>query len=533
MGSVWHWIPAFAGMTGFHLPFATVPFAAMTNHNKHEVRADRRLLLRIAGATLSGVLLAWSQPPGGCSLIAWLALLPLLLALATCSRVEAVWLGLLTGMVAAWAMVGYWLLFAFHQVPLALWTSALLTQVTLCGSGIFGAGLFAWLCADWPKRRLATLWIPASWVAVELARASVVGGSPWCLLGHSQFSHPLLIQVADLTGVYGVSFVVASVSAAAAVALLCRQQRLGQLALTCAALTLTIAYGWWSLRTAAPLATSPATPPDSHFKVQAVHPAWPPGLGEVPERRLADLLRLTSEVAADRSALLVWPENSLRFPMQEGTSPLGEELTRFVQDRRQYLLAGLHRYERGEEGTRYYNSAALLAPEGSIVAVADKRILVPVAEARWRLLPSVEQPFDQGKPWEVIRAGRWRLGILLCFEAIFAEPARQLVAQGATLLVNPSNDELLTDGAAQFAAMSVFRAVENHVPLVHVSTTGISHIVDDYGRIVDAEAHAPRVLTASIGHTRTAALYTSIGDVFAGVCAAAVLLRLLWRRSIR
>lgn len=465
---------------------------------------------------LSGLLLAWSQPPGGFSLLAWASLLPLLLALASSSRAEAVGLGLLTGMVAAWAMVGYWLWFAFHQVPLGLWTSALLTQVTLCGSGVFGAGLFAWLCAGWNRLRLPVLWIPTCWVAVEFARASVVGGSPWCLLGHSQFSHPSIIQIADLTGVYGVSFVVALVSAAVAAAFFCREQRLTQFGLAFAALALTIGYGWWSLRA--------AISPDSHFQVQAVHPAWPPGLGEVPEQRLADLMRLSSQVAADRNALLVWPENALRFPLQEGNSALRETLTAFLQDRRQYLLAGLHRYEASAEGRRYYNSAALLAPEGSIVAVADKHILVPVAEARWRLLPSVEQPFHQGKPWEMIHAGRWRLGILMCFEAIFATPARQLVAQGATLLVNPSNDELLADGSAQFAAMSVFRAVENHVPLVHVSTTGISHIVDDYGHIVDSEAQIPRVLTASVGRTRAAAWYTSTGDVFAWSCVAAVLL---------
>ncbi|MBI3785023.1 MAG: apolipoprotein N-acyltransferase [Deltaproteobacteria bacterium] len=473
-------------------------------------------------AALSGLLLTLSYPPLGWGPVAWVALFPLLLALDGKTRLQRCLLGFVTGMWASWSVVGHWLFFAFHRVPLDLPAAAVLTQLTISVSGIGGFVLFAWLCGAWKSASLSVLWLSAGWVAIEYLRANVVGGSPWCLLGHSQYSLPLVIQVAALAGVYGVSFIVCMANLALASWWLAAAQRRLHLAIASALIVLSFAYGLARLRQA----ETDADP----MVIQAVYPAWKPELGEAPEQRLADLMRTSAEVPPDPSALLIWPENALRFDLGDGE--LSDAFTSFVQTRRQFVIAGLHRYERRQGTTQYFNSAVLMAAEGSVIGVADKRMLVPVAESRWRLLPSVQQPFSVGKPWVPLTAGKKKIGVLMCFESIFPEPARSLVRQGATLLVNPTNDEILGDGAIQLAAMAVFRSVENGVPLVHAATVGVTQIVDRHGRIVASESSHPRVVTAAVSRGQAGTWYTIIGDAFAWACCA-VLLLIAARSTVR
>jgi len=471
-------------------------------------------------AALSGLLLTLAQPPVGWAPLAWIALWPLLLAIDGKPWGQRLLLGGVAGMVWSWSLVGYWLLPAFHEVPLPLVTAALLTQLTIAISGVLGVVAFAYLCGDWRRTRLSVVSVPAIWVAIEYARANVTGGSPWCLLGHSQYAYPAVIQIADVTGVYGVSFLLCSATMWLASWSLASSTRRSNLIVASLLMLLSLGYGAVRLR-------QRDAAPDT-VAIQAVHPAWPRGLGEAAEQRLADLIRLSEQAAPDPSALLVWPENALRFHLQE-ESALRDQLTAFIQGRRQYTVAGVHRYDRDQGTTRYFNSVVLIAAEGSVVGVADKRLLVPVAESRWSLLPSVEQPFTAGKPWVPLSLGQRQIGVLVCFESIFPEPARMLVRQGASVLVNPTNDEILGDGATQLAAMAVFRSVENHVPLVHVGTAGVTQIVDARGRIVATENRDPRALTATVSADHEGTWYTQMGDVFALVCCAWLFLSVTYR----
>lgn len=477
----------------------------------------RALLL----AAATGLLLAISQPPAALGITAWVALVPLLVAIDGQGWQRRVLLGLIAGMLASWSLVGCWLLFAFHEVPLGWVASALLTQATVAVSGVIGLVLFAVLSGGWTSRRFPVMAVPACWVGIEYLRAHVIAGSPWCLLGHSQYAYPPMVQGADVAGVYGVSFIVGVANMSIVAHRLAPPSRLPNASIGIALLLFNLAYGAFRLQQ--------AESDEAPISIHAIHPAWSRSLGEAAEQRLGDLMRISSQIPADPAALLVWPENALRFHLQED-GPLRDTFTSFVQARRQYVIAGLHRYERAHGATRYYNSAVLVAPEGSVVGIADKRILVPVAEAPWRFLPAVDPPFTAGESWTALFAGKRAIGVLMCFESIFPEPARELVRQGATLLVNPTNDEILGGaGAAQLAAMSVFRSIENRVPLVHVASSGVTYIVDARGRIVAAEDKGPRAVVATVSAGERSTWYAQIGDAFAAACCALTVVLLLGR----
>jgi apolipoprotein N-acyltransferase len=174
----------------------------------------------------------------------------------------------------------------------------------------------------------------------------------------------------------------------------------------------------------------------------------------------------------------------------------------------------------GGSGWIYHNSAYLFDRHGQTIGRHDKSLLVPLAEEAVGALPSVERAFRRGDDTRPLRAGERLLGLLVCFEAIYPQVARQLVRQGATVLVNVTNDQLIAAGATQQAAMAVFRAVENRVPLVRVSNLGPSLTVDPFGRVAMLPTSEPGSVVSTLKLASGSTLYNQVGDVFALACLA-------------
>jgi apolipoprotein N-acyltransferase len=356
----------------------------------------------------------------------------------------------------------------------------------------------------------------ATWVGLEIARAHLLGGYPWGLLGHTQWQRLELIQLADVTGVYGLSFVIVAVNVAAADALeAARRRRSRELPVSCViAFSLvagTFLYGAWRLTN--------AVPPTATVRVQIVHTAWTEQGPESAERLFRHLIELTSAVPPQNAELVVWPENSIRFYVQVAPQAT-ESIGRLLSPRNQYLLAGGPHYGRDGSGWIYHNSAHLFDAQGQIVGRHDKSLLVPLAEEAIGALPSVERAFRRGSDTHPLHAGRSSLGVLVCFEAIYPQLARRLVLQGANVLVNVTNDHLIGAGAAQQAAMAVFRAVENRVPLIRVSNLGPSLTVDPFGRVATLPASQPGSVVSTLTLASGATPYNQVGDLFAFACAA-------------
>ena len=420
-----------------------------------------------------------AQPPLSWSAAAWCALAPLLLALRGAGLRRRLGLGALCGLFWSFGIVGVWL-WPAAQRGLQIGAPAALA-LTLAATQIFGGLYMISFCAlaEPCRRGGGALGIAALWVATEWLRGRLFGGLPWALLGYSQWSHPLVLQIADRAGVLGVSFVLALVGAALAGllgGLAGRRAAWRDLALAAAAAAICVGYGGWRLR---------APQPARMLPVGVVSSAWPRFDNQQGGALLRRLLDLQTTLGAG-AALSVWPEGSLRFYLQDEPAALAA-LAAAARRAAAPLLFGGPRYVRGESGVAdYYNSSFLISGDAAVTA-RDKRTLVPLAEKRLPFLPGVARGFRSGGDFGPLPLGGERIGVLICFEAIFPEQSRALVDAGATLLVNITNDILLGAGAEQMAAMAILRSVENRVPLLRVANLGPTLLVDSYGRVVARE----------------------------------------------
>jgi apolipoprotein N-acyltransferase len=220
--------------------------------------------------------------------------------------------------------------------------------------------------------------------------------------------------------------------------------------------------------------------------------------------------------------LIIWPESAVPFYFQEG-GPLTEAVVEVPLRTGAYLLLGSPAYEVVNRRERYLNSAFLLSPGGAVLGRSDKVHLVPFGEyvPFGRYLPFVDKlvvgigDFSPGTVSPLPMNGA-RIGVLVCFEGIFPELARDYVRNGSDLLVNITNDAWFGRSSApyQHLAMSRFRAVENRVWLARAANTGISAIIAPSGRIVAQSPLFERLaLRGLVGLGARPSFYTRYGDV--------------------
>lgn len=421
---------------------------------------------------------------------------------------EALRFGWITGLVGA-SLALRWLSVPVQEVGgLPLWLAtpcavAIGAYVGLYG-GLFAAG--AWLARGAPCWALA-LGLGALWYLLELARGVLFTGFPWLALAAAFAPWPFMTQGAHLVGAYALGGALAS--AACLVALGTRVRYASHVA----ALLLAIIAGYGVLR----LQDAPPLVPQSGAAMPAPHGAlacvlvegnidqnqkWDKALQTFTLETYADLTRRAlAEAAAQAPAqgtarpLVIWPETAMPFYL---THPaMGPALRQFVTETGTSLLVGAPGVERPTPGSfNIFNRAYLLAPSGETVGWYDKMHLVPFGEYvppflgfdfLQRLLQGVGD-FTPGKasaPLPLPHRADARLGVLLCYEAIFPELALQRVQDGATVLVNISNDGWFGTSAApaQHLQLAALRAVEQERWLVRGTNTGISAIIDPYGRV--------------------------------------------------
>jgi apolipoprotein N-acyltransferase len=509
------------------------------------------LPLDVVLAAASGVLLALSFPRYGHPAAAWIALAPLLVAIARAPLRRAFLLGLLTGGLYFTGTL-YWItrvMALYGDLP--TWLAVLVNLALIAYLALF-PGLFAVITRRivMGHGRAALMWSPLVWVATELGRTWIFTGFPWVLLGYSQVSVLPIAQLASLVGVYGVSMLVASVSAALAYPVVSGFRRSiagptpkgGHYLPLGIVLALVIGVAVWGSRRVANAAwTREGTP----IRVGMIQ-------GNVDQAQkwdtararsiFQDYLRMTREAVAQGATFVLWPESSTPFVFDQDLQAAAV-VRALVRQARITLLLGSDQIDPGPP-KQFFNSALLLRDDGTTAGAYRKMHLVPFGEyvpmqsLLFFAAPLTQQvgTFSAGTTPSLLPVNGHRVSTSICYEVVYPELVRAFVVGGSEMLTTITNDAWFGDTSAphQHFAQAGMRAIEEGRYLVRAANTGISGIVDPYGRVIAQTAiYQPAVLVGEARFLTTSTFYMRHGDilVYASVIAVAALLVLGRRRA--
>lgn len=446
----------------------------------------------MALAAVSGVLLFASLPaPRAHPPLAWIALVPLLLALSGSSAVGGALLGLVAGLCFLAPLLRF--VGMFGALP---WLSLATAEALFVAA--FGA-----VVANILRRRVPWAVVPAlaaAWSAVEFLRGHA-GAIALTLgdLGYSQATVPAVRQAASLGSHYGVGYLVALVNAALAWFIVSRsaartpwERRSGVTSLLAVAVLLGVVVLWGRARCAAPPVGEPFVAAVMQGNFSADVDAEPDLASFYRQQSLTIYDRLTARAAADGAELVVWPETAVPVRLNRDTET---EAAVGAIARRHDLWVVAGTFDGGRHG-ELYNSAWLFTPRGQAFGRYSKRRLVMFGEYvpfrkqfPWlERYPIRDFDFSAGHELLVLRAGPARLGPLICYESLFPELTREVVGEGAEVVVILTSDawaERSRSELAQHAACSVFRAVESGRYVLRAAKTGVTWIVSPTGRVLD------------------------------------------------
>ena len=404
-------------------------------------------------------------------------------------------------------------------------------------------GLFGLLLALIAARRngfslRALVFTPFVWVAVELARTYITG-FPWDLLGTTQIDNIPLSRIASVTGVYGISFEIALVNTAVAAAFLVPYARRKVLLTASLAAAITLHAGKLVKPPALPTGHG-ATLVQSDIPISDSD-VWSLDYFVDTLHSLQALSVRPKDEPAGQPGLIVWPESPAPFWTTD--LHLRTTLADVARAHDSYIIAGSIGIEHTGIPNRrpdIYNSAAVIAPNGAWTARYDKIHLVPFGEyvPFERLfgfasgLTRQVGTFQRGRSRKPLVVGNIEAGVFICYESIFPNEVRQFAKNGAEVFVNISNDGWYGEGGAprQHLNMARMRAVENDRWLLRDTNTGITAVIDPYGRVVEEAPRNQRTqLQVAYSLEQGATFYTRHGDWFPLVCAIITLLGLLLR----
>ena len=473
----------------------------------------------------AGLLLAAAFPKIGVAGFAWVAPALMLVAVQGKTGGDAFRTGYVAG-ITFWLASLYWLLL----IPVAGFP--ILGWVALSAFMAVYSGIWTWLLAgkigtgNWAQRNLWSLAGAAAWTGFEIFRSNFLGGFPWNLLGTSQYQLTPLVQIASVTGVYGVSFLVVWVSLnlfSAMRAIFSKpDSRFAwqpEAFLPLLVVAILFATGCFQMRTQP--GADASQPP---LRITVIQPSvpqnliWDPGANS---NRFQQLLVLTESALTNKTDLLIWPEAALPEFDEASYTAITNLVCRhhiwmiFNADDTVWRANAKSRNDYDD-----FNAAFLFDPDGKLAGVYHKRKLVIFGEyiplVRW--LPFVKwfTPIEGGyaagnKPvqfqigwWSSARTPREPLielnngsseasphhqainaSPLICFEDMFPQTARDSAQSGTDFLVNLTNDGWFGEGAEQWqqAAAAIFRAVENGLPLVRCCNNGVTSWIDAHGTV--------------------------------------------------
>jgi apolipoprotein N-acyltransferase len=481
---------------------------------------------------LSGILLILSFPNFDLEFLAWFALVPLLYSIEGKGLAQSFKLGFLTGIVSFLGIL-YWIIVAVHtygNVPLIL-SGLILLLLVVYLSLFIGVFTFLTRLIQVHLRIQTILFAPILWAALEYLRSFLLSGFPWANLGYSQYLNLPFIQMADLTGPYGLSFVILLVNVTLFGILHQWSKKtfpFKEVITTAIIILGFLIYGY--MKIAAIDRQMLQNPPLKIGLVQGNIDQSIKWDESFQKETMKIYERLSLKVAEGKPDLIIWPETATPFFFQDA-----KEYQPFVLDipkrTNTFLLFGTPSYKIQKGKVNHYNSAYLLSPSGELVGKYDKIHLVPFGE----YVPMQDLLFFIGSLGEGIgdfKSGgeiynfsipQGRFGVLICFEIIFPDLCRRFVKKGANFLVTMTNDAWFgkTSAPYQHFSMAIFRAVENRVFIARAANTGITGFIDPRGKISkQGGIFTEEAMNGMIRLSKDKTFYTLYGDVFAWCCSA-------------
>ncbi len=402
--------------------------------------------------------------------------------------------------------------------------------------------VFAVACKLYNDGKSAWLGLPSLWILLEWVRAKLITGFPWNLVAYSQGSFDWIAQTADLWGPYGVGWLVILINTHIALWIMGRRNYLGCLFLI-VALLFSCVYG--SIKSEAYKYDYLNSVSSKKLSVSLVQ-------GNIDQshkwdKRFQDFtlnkyFSLTRKAISSSSGvrLIIWPETAMPF-FFGAESELTSALVNFTRKIGQPLLFGSPGFSSNMVGqvNGFLNKAYLINKEGLVIGEYAKEHLVPFGEYVpmkkilffvKRLVPATGD-FVPGNFSGIVEFEDVKLGLLICYEAIFPELTRKRVLKGAEVLVNISNDAWFGRSSAPFQhlEMARWRAIESRKPLLRCTNTGISAIIDSSGRMLSSlPLFTDGFINGDVLPLEYITPYERFGDVFVVFCALTVFSKLVY-----
>jgi len=504
---------------------------------------------------LTGILLTLSFPKFNFSFLAWIALVPLLIVVYNTRPKTAFLFGLIAG-ATTYCGILYWIVPTFTAAgePRILGIFCLLLLAIYCGLyvAVFCA-LNSFLSKSLPlcrsrfrrnKRGIkGDLPFAAAflWVSLEYIRAHLFSGFPWGIIGYSQWNFLQIIQITDITGIYGVSFLIVTVNTALSLILAhCGRGegegniKIQNLIVATVLFSFVLFYGIFSLKNY----TENKEPPIKIAVLQGNIDQYKKWDDSYRQEIIETYTKLVKKAMRHKPDIVVWPESAV-----PGYLFMERDLYEWIkglviQSKCYHLVGTMHCKD-----ANIYNSAFIFTPEGKTLDEYSKIHLVPFGETI--PLKSVLSGYiktlnelgdissgDRHTVFSihptnkiVLRTGRTTtLSANICFEAIFPDLIRRFSKHGSDIIVNITNDGwyLKTSAPYQHFTFNIFRAIENRKPVVRSANTGISGFIDSRGVVLkQTEIFTAACSVMDVQPLSKKTFYTKYGDIFAYFCLLA------------
>ncbi|MBF0461011.1 MAG: apolipoprotein N-acyltransferase [Magnetococcales bacterium] len=499
-------------------------------------------------ALMAGGLAVLGLPSGPTPIALMVGLMLLIILVARFPARQGAWLGFFFGL--GYFSLGFsWMLTSLHQYGDIPWVGSIpILLIFSAFMALYPALFGAVLACLAPRPRLLPLAAPALWVVTEWLRSHVLGGFAWNLVGYGWDRWTPFLQVADLGGVFLLSWLMVWPAAVGA-SLWLRRATGREIGLQCGAVALVLGvvfgYGEWRMTTLQTRQQQDTRPPIRVAIVQGNIPQQLKWATTQQKDTLDRYLQLSRSLPRPVD-LVVWPETAMSFFFRANPDYV-QQITQLSRELGTTILTGTPSVDResADDPWRFYNSMVLLDETGSLEQRYDKYHLVPFGEfiplraflpATFKKLTAGSEDFSSGPGPVPLAWGKGDIGPLICYEAIFPDEVRVLATTGVQWLVNITNDAWFGDTAKpQHLAMVRLRAVENRLPMIRSANTGLSAVFDDTGlELGRTHPDVAETLVVTLPHGSGQSFYQSYGAWWIGLWIGLLILaRVRGRRMTR